>query len=109
MNQIEVYLVSDYNPAYLDGAIKSVISKLVSEVQSEEESIREFNINVEDKVEGLSQNSAKAVLKVDIKTTTSSKTELVEILNGTLRQKISSQAIYSVTAASSGTAEKYAY
>jgi hypothetical protein len=109
MDQIEVYLVSDYNPKYLDGSIVSVIRKLISEVKSEESTIENFNINVEDKVKGLSQNSAKVVLNIEITTSAHNETELVETLNGSLRQKISSQAIYSVTAASSEISKKYAY
>ena len=107
MSTVSVYLVADYNPKYLDGSIKSAISKLIYNVQNED-ILDSFEITVEDKVEGLSQNSAKAVMEAEVETQ-QEPVEMVEKLNGELRMEISNQAIYSVTANSSDSTKKYAH
>lgn len=108
MSDVSVYLVADYNPKYLNGSIKSAVSRLIRNVQEENDILESFSIQVEDEVRGLSQNSAKAVLKAEVKTELES-VEMVEKLSGELRMEISDQSIYSITANSSGSARKYSH
>lgn len=108
MGTVSVYLVADYNPKYLDGSIKSAVSRLIYNVQNENDILDSFEIEVEDKVEGLSQNSAKAVMTGEVETQKDS-VEMIEELSGELRMEISDQAIYSVTVNSSDSAKKYAH
>ena len=91
MKEVEMYLVSDYNPKYLDGAIEVAIKRIMSNVKSDLDVLQNFNVKLEDKVEGLSQNSAKAVLRMNIEADTAE----------------DSEAIYSVTASSSRGIQSY--
>lgn len=104
MSQREVYLVSDYNPKYLDGPIVSCLASMLSDIQSEEDDvIEEFRIDMEEEVKGLSRDSSKAILSAEIETGLEMP-ELVNRLNGMIRVRISDQAIYSVSVSgSSGT------
>lgn len=102
MGEKEVYLVSDYNPKYLDGPIVSSIAGILSDIQDEEDVIESFKIDLVDEVKGLSQNSAKAILRAEIITDIDI-TPLIEKLNGMVRLRISDQSIYSVSISASTT------
>lgn len=109
MESIDVYMVSDYNPKYLDSSIISVVSRMLSEIKKDVSNIKDFKINIEDEVNGLSQNSAKAVLKAQVVIDTSDEIQVINEINGNLREQISSEAIYSITATSSESAKEYGY
>jgi len=101
MSQKKVYLVSDYNPKYLDGPIVSCLASMLSDIQSEEEGvISRFSIDMEEEVRGLSRNSSKAILVAEIDTKLDMP-ELINSLNGMIRIRISDQAIYSISVSSS--------
>lgn len=106
MSQVSVYLVADYNPKYLDGSIRSAVSRLVRNVQEDDDILNSFTIQLEQEVRGLSRNSAKALLKAEVETERKP-VKMVEKLNGELRLEISDQSIYSVTVSSSSSAKKY--
>lgn len=101
MSYKQVYLVSDYNPKYLHKPILSCIASMLSDIKSEDDNvIQDFDIDMEDEVRGLSQNSAKAILVAEVDTELETN-RLVEKLNGMIRLRISDQAIYSVSVSGS--------
>lgn len=96
----EIYLVSDYNPKYLNKPIKSAISKIMSEIKEDKNLIKYFEVDMIDEVTGLRQNSAKAIFKLKV-TTECEEKKFVGIMNGLFRKKISDQSIYNVSISSS--------
>lgn len=103
MNTHSVYIVSDYNKKYIETNIVSAISSILHKISSRYEFIYNFNTDVKDEINRLTQDYiSKVIIQCDIKSELEIE-KVVDKLNGCIQKELSDQAIYSVEVSSSRT------
>lgn len=107
MSEVEVFSVVDYNPKYLDGSVESVISSIMYSIQSDEDYLTDFTLDMKDEVEQLPAGASKALLQLTITFEDIDEIHAVENLNADFQSKIETHSIYNITASSTETSKKY--